>query len=188
MNKKREPRLDNLDIVEIEQIRALAHPVHQKIFKLMEQKGACTVGDFSEFLGIEPGEIEGYMHGLLAIGFVDVFTEEGEEFYLPVAKYYRIKKELLEKEEGMDSFREMLVDRLAGFAQTMAHLDNEFIERGRISFHQFKFEPDDFAWAKLKLEDFLKEMMERSKPVLDEDTKLYEMALFFYPQKPSEKK
>jgi len=188
LDKKREPRLDNLDIVEIEQIKALAHPVHNKIFKIMEQKGSCTVQEISELLGIEPGEVEGYLHGLLAIGFVDVFTEEGEECYLPVAKYYRVKKELLEKEEGMDSFREMLIDRLADFAQTMVGFDNEFVERGRISFHQFKFEPEDFNWAKQRIEDFLKEMMERSKPVLEENTELYEMALFFYPQKPSAKK
>ncbi len=188
MEKKREPRLENFDIVEIEQLRALAHPVHTKIFKLMEEKGACTPPEISEHLDMEPLEVEGYLHGLLSIGFIDVIEEEGEESYLPVAKYYRVKKELLEKEEGMDSFKEMLIDRLAGFAQTMAQIDDTFIETATFSFHQFKFSPDDLEWAQGRMEAFLKEMMARSKPGGEDTTDLFEMALLFYPQQPERKK
>ncbi len=188
MSKKKEPRLENLDIVELEQIKALAHPIHTKIFEIMEEQGSVTAGEISEILNLNLEEVESYLHGLLSIGFLDVIQEDGGDSYLPVAKYYRVKKELLEKEEGMDSFREMLIDRLAGFAQSMAQLDYSFIEHGRISFHQFKFEPEDLAWAKERVEKFLQEMMARSQPRINEKTELFEMALFFYPRKPSSKK
>jgi len=188
LEKKKEPRLEKLDIVEIEQIRALAHPIHHKIFKLMEEKGACEPGEIAELLDLDLQEVEEYLHGLLAIGFVDRFEEKGRECYLPVAKYYRVKKELLEKEEGLDSFKEMLINRLAGFAQHMAGIDDSTIEKSRISFHKFKFRPEDVDWALERIETFLEEMMDRSQPVLEEKSELFEMALFFYPQKPASSK
>ena len=183
-----EPRLDKLEISDPEKLRALTHPVHHRIFRVLEENGASTTAELAEILEYNEDVMEEYLFGLVNIGLLDTCKQESGIYYIPMAKYYNISGKMFSDSEGVETLREMLIDRVGEVAQAMVNLGDDYVDRGRISFNQLILTEEDVMWARSRINDLINELSARSRKYLDEDCHSFRLALFFFPQAPAVRK
>lgn len=181
-NRGVEPRMENLVIEDIEQLRAMANPYHRKIFRFLDEQGCCTSEEMARAFCADCNEVEEYLHGLVSIGLLDFVEVEGETLVVQAAKYYSIGSSMFSQGEGVESIRELLVDRVADLAQGMVNLNEDYINRGRITFNQLNLKEEDVQWVRERLSEVMREVMKRSTKTAQGDTHSFRLALFFYPE------
>lgn len=180
-----EPRLENLYVEDLEQLRALANPIHRKIFDFLEENQAGTEAEIAAGIKMKIDNLENYLYGLAQIGLLEKRElSMGEVVYLPQAKNFTVSHKAFAKQEEADSIREILVDRIADLAKDMANLGEGYMHRGRISFSRFNFSDEDIEWARAKISELVKGLNERSKKsAVEEGVNEFRLALLFYPPK-----
>ncbi len=182
--EKLEPRLEDLKIESMEQLQAMGNPVHRRIFRILEEKGPCCLADFTRLMDYAESTMEEYLHGLVSVGLLDEVQQEDRTYYLPAAKYFTVSPEVFRDKDGIESVRELLLDRLAELAQAVVRLDDDYVDRGRITFNHYNFTEEDVTWARKRISEMVRELSDRSKKVATEETKPFQFNLFFYPLDP----
>lgn len=179
-DKTIKPRMETLVVEKEEQLRALNDPIHERIFSIMEDRGACTLGEIASILKIPAEEVEGYLHGLVSIGLVDEVEKDQKTLYLPVAQFFNMEKEFLSSPEGLETFREVLVERFARMARETTQLGEELYDQGSLGFYRFKLTEEEFKEARKKILDVLADISRVSEKSQG-DTHLYQALFFMYP-------
>jgi len=174
------PRLEELELDREEQVRALNDPTHERIFSILEDRGACSAFELSSIMKLPIEEVEGYLEGLVSIGLLEEIEKEKQVLYLQVAQIYNVSKEFLSRPEGIEVFREVLVDRFAKMASQTTQLGEEIYDQGSLGFYRFKLTEEEFKEARKKIFDVLietKKVSEKSSG----GTHFYQAMFFMYP-------
>ncbi len=175
------PALENLEVVRNEQMEALADSVHRDILHLLQDRGASTAGEISRELPLGLKETEQYLFGLEAVELLDRVTDEGQEYYLPRARYISVKTEKLQGEEGINLVREFLVERSAEMAQELSQVEVEDVRSGSITLHQFRMSSQEMDWVNKRLTETFQEIREHLEQSSKEKDAHCRLAFFFYP-------
>ncbi len=173
-------RLETIELDNPEQIRALNDSVHERIFSILDDRGACSASELARVMKLPEEEVDGYLQGLVSIGLLDEIEKEGQFLYLQVAKFFNLKKEFLSSSEGLEVFREVLVDRFAKMASQTTQLGDEIYEQGSLGFYRFKLTEEEFKEAREKIMDVLIETSKISEKS-GGGSHLYQALFFMYP-------
>ncbi len=173
-------RLETFEVGNGEQLRALGDPVHERIFALLDDRGACCVEELSGIMGMGAEDLEGYLQGLVSIGLLDEIDKEGQTLYLPVARFFNMKRDYLSTAEGLETFREVLVEKFADMAQQTTMLGEEIFEQGSLSFFRFNLTEEEFKEFRKKIMDVMVETAKISEESSGSNH-LYQALFFMYP-------
>lgn len=173
-------RLETLELDKVEQVRAMGEPVHERIFALLDDRGACCAEELAKIMDMAQEDLEGYLQGLVSIDLMDEIEKEGKILYLPVARFFNLDRAFLSTPEGRDTFRELLVEKFAEMAQKTTMMGEELYDQGCLSFHRFNLTDEEFKEARKRIVDVLTETAQISEQSSG-TTHLYQAMFFMYP-------
>ena len=174
-------KMDKFYIENEEQMRAINDPVHERIFAIMDDRGACTRNELCGITGFVEEEMDIYLGGLISIGFIEEVEKEDHKYYLPIARDFNVKKEFLSTPEGMEVFQEVLVHKFGKMAVQAAKMGEEIYDHGSISFFRYNLTEQEFKEARKKIYDVLLEVSRISEKS-EGGTHIYQTAFFMFPE------
>ena len=122
---------DELILETPEQIRALAHPLRQRILNLLADDVPLTNKKLADALQVSPPRLYFHLKELHVAGLIEIVAEQPkrgviEKYYRPTARVFRLSSKFTEGAQDMSLMETTLVAIRQEYTQAHTHFDGQF--------------------------------------------------------------
>lgn len=197
MSKKDLPeQLDSYRISDIEQVKALSHPLRMRIIEVLAASDPMTTKQVADTLGEKPTRLYHHVDKLLRVGLIRLtHTKQNrgttEKYYEAIAKQFRAGADLFADDnpsEQKNALRPMIHTIFDNTTSELLRLvdeigDEESIEDvGLLSYIEMHLEQEQIDVVQEKLKDILSYLESLEDPESDrEGLRKYRLTMAHYP-------
>lgn len=199
MSKKTESEtLDSYRISEIEQIKALAHPLRMRIVETLAASGPMTTKQVAEHLGEKPTRLYHHVDQLEKVGLIRLtHTRQNrgatEKYYESIARQFRADSSLFTEDGSKPdsgALRPMIRTIFDNTTSELLRLvdaqdDEEILEEeGLLTYVEMHLDEEDIVAVQRKLQDVLEfaQGLDGSDEQADSDgARKFRLTLAYYP-------
>lgn len=197
MNKKdKAKQLDSYQISDIEQVKALSHPLRMRIIETLAAADPMTTKQVAEALGEKPTRLYHHVDTLLKAGLIRLtHTKQNrgttEKYYETIAKQFRAGADLFSDENASkqkNALRPMIHTVFGNTTNELlrlvdaAGLDEDPDAIGFLSYIEMHLEQEQVDTVQKKLQDILDYLESINDPESDSnDLRKYRLTIAHYP-------
>ena len=194
--KNKTEQLDSYRISDIEQVKALSHPLRMRIIETLAAGDPMTTKQVADVLGEKPTRLYHHVDTLLKTGLIRLtHTRQNrgttEKYYETIARQFRAGPDLFSDDdptEQKNALRPMIHTVFDNTAAELLRLvdeadpEDELEEIGLLSFVEMHLEQEQIDTVQNKLKDILAYLESISDPDSDrEGLRKYRLTMAHYP-------
>jgi len=197
MNKKKSnEQLDSYRISDIEQVKALSHPLRMRIIETLAAADPMTTKQVADTLGEKPTRLYHHVDKLLQVGLIRLtHTRQNrgttEKYYETIARQFRAGADLFSEDnssEQKNTFRPMIHTIFDNTTSELLRLVDEIDSEaaledvGILSYIEMHLEQEQIEVVQKKLKDILSYLESIEEPDADkEGLRRYRLTMAHYP-------
>jgi DNA-binding transcriptional ArsR family regulator len=197
MSKKEAPeQLDSYRISDIEQVKALSHPLRMRIIETLAAADPMTTKQVAETLGEKPTRLYHHVDKLLQVGLIRLtHTKQNrgttEKYYETIARQFRAGADLFSEDnpgEQKNTLRPMIHTIFDNTTSELLRLVDEIDSKealedvGILSYIEMHLEQEQIDVVQNKLKDIISDLESLEEPDADnEGLRKYRLTIAHYP-------